>query len=70
MIKFYAHKILQTSEGEQSLDVSFNLEKGQFLSLYGNSGAGKIKTILEIRNSKENSHQAASHSPTERLTEN
>jgi molybdate transport system ATP-binding protein len=47
MIKFYAHKILQTAEGKLPLDVSFHLEKGQFLSLYGNSGAGKT-TLLRI----------------------
>jgi molybdate transport system ATP-binding protein len=47
MIKFYAHKILQTSEGKLPLDVSFQLQKGQFLSVYGNSGAGKT-TLLRI----------------------
>jgi molybdate transport system ATP-binding protein len=47
MIQFYAHKVLQTSEGKSPLDVSFTVENGQFVSLYGNSGAGKT-TILRI----------------------
>ncbi len=47
MIRFYAYKMLQTSKGTQPLNVSFNIEKGQFVSLYGNSGAGKT-TILRI----------------------
>ena len=47
MIKFHAYKLLQTAEGKMPLDVSFNLEKGQLLSLYGKSGAGKT-TILRI----------------------
>ena len=47
MIKFLAYKMLQTSEGKLPLNVSFQIENGQFLSLYGNSGAGKT-TILRI----------------------
>lgn len=47
MIHFFAHKTLQTADGKLPLDVSFQLQKGQFLSIYGNSGAGKT-TILRI----------------------
>ncbi len=47
MIKFYAHKTLQTSDGKLPLDVSFTVDKGQFITIYGNSGAGKT-TILRI----------------------
>src|ERR1700753_4252737 len=47
MIKFSAYKLLQTVEGKMPLDISFNLEKGELLSLYGRSGAGKT-TILRI----------------------
>ena len=47
MIKFYAHKTLQTADGKLPLDVSFFVEKGQFITIYGNSGAGKT-TILRI----------------------
>lgn len=47
MIKFYAHKKLQTSDGEMPFDVEFSIKKGQFLSLFGNSGAGKT-TLLRI----------------------
>jgi molybdate transport system ATP-binding protein len=47
MINFYAHKMLQTAQGKEPLDVSFTIERGQFLSLYGNSGAGKT-TVLRI----------------------
>jgi len=47
MISFSAHKLLQTSEGKLPLEVSFQLNKGDFMALYGNSGAGKT-TILRI----------------------
>lgn len=47
MIKFYAHKTLQTADGKLPLDVSFSVEKGQFVTIYGNSGTGKT-TILRI----------------------
>ncbi len=47
MIKFYAHKTLQTADGKLPLDVSFSVEKGQFVTIFGNSGAGKT-TILRI----------------------
>jgi molybdate transport system ATP-binding protein len=47
MIQFSAYKMLQTADGELPLDISLTFEKGQFVSIYGNSGAGKT-TILRI----------------------
>src|SRR3954465_13592905 len=47
MISFFAYKMLQTAEGNLPLNVSFTMEKGQLLSLYGNSGTGKT-TILRL----------------------
>jgi molybdate transport system ATP-binding protein len=47
MIKFQANKTLLTAHGKLMLDVAFQLEKGQLLTLYGPSGAGKT-TILRI----------------------
>jgi molybdate transport system ATP-binding protein len=47
MIRFQANKTLITSYGKLKLDVAFELEKGQLLTLYGPSGAGKT-TILRI----------------------
>ncbi len=57
MIKFKAYKIFQTAEGTMPLDVSFNLEKGKLLSLYGKSGAGKT-TILRIIAGLTNAEQS------------
>lgn len=47
MIEFSAHKMLQTAEGKLPLEVSFQVHRGQFLTLYGKSGAGKT-TVLRI----------------------
>lgn len=47
MICFAAYKLLQTSEGTMPFDISFSLEEGKFLSVYGHSGAGKT-TLLRI----------------------
>ncbi|PZX93900.1 ABC transporter ATP-binding protein [Flavobacterium aquariorum] len=47
MIQFKTHKMLQTADGKLPLDVSFTIEKGQFLAIYGNSGTGKT-TLLRI----------------------
>lgn len=46
-IRFRASKMLHTTQGRQLLDISFRLEKGRLLTLYGPSGAGKT-TILRI----------------------
>jgi molybdate transport system ATP-binding protein len=47
MISFRATKILDTAQGKEELDVSFELGKGRVLTLYGPSGAGKT-TLLRI----------------------
>jgi molybdate transport system ATP-binding protein len=47
MIQFHANKTLLTSSGRQQMDVTFELDKGRLLTLYGPSGAGKT-TILRI----------------------
>ena len=47
MLEFYAQKWLKTAQGKSSLEISFSVQKGEFLSLYGKSGVGKT-TILRI----------------------
>lgn len=47
MIQFLAYKMLNTTQGKIPLEVSFTLENGQLISLFGKSGAGKT-TILRI----------------------
>lgn len=47
MIQIDAYKTLQTADGELPLDISLTIKKGQFVAIYGNSGAGKT-TILRI----------------------
>lgn len=47
LLKFRASKMLHTADGQQSLDIAFELEKGRLLTIYGPSGAGKT-TILRI----------------------
>jgi len=47
MINFTAYKTLLTADGKTPLDVSFSVEKGSFLTIYGKSGVGKT-TILRI----------------------
>lgn len=47
MIQFSGQKQLQTSSGNQLMDISFEIQKGDFLTLYGVSGAGKT-TLLRM----------------------
>src|SRR5882724_2547345 len=46
-LRFRAFKMLQTADGKLPLDLSFELNKGSILTIYGNSGAGKT-TVLRI----------------------
>ncbi|HEY4060712.1 MAG TPA: ATP-binding cassette domain-containing protein [Puia sp.] len=46
-LRFRASKMLHSTEGSQLLEVSFEMEKGRLLTLYGPSGAGKT-TLLRI----------------------
>lgn len=45
MIDFSLQKTLSSAEGQLELDVKARLEKGQFISLYGISGAGKTSLL-------------------------
>jgi molybdate transport system ATP-binding protein len=45
MIDFSLQKTLSSAEGRLELDVNARLEKGQFISLYGVSGAGKTSLL-------------------------
>lgn len=47
MIQIKIYKMLQTADGNVPLDISLTFEKGQFVSIYGKSGAGKT-TILRV----------------------
>lgn len=47
MIRFNAHKTLQMPGGKHPLDISFTLETGKLLAIYGPSGAGKT-TVLRM----------------------
>ncbi len=46
-LAFQATKTLHTAQGPQLLDIGFQLEEGDLLSVYGPSGAGKT-TVLRI----------------------
>ena len=46
-LDFHATKMLHTSDGQQLLDIGFQLKKGEILALYGPSGTGKT-TILRM----------------------
>ncbi len=45
MIDIKLHKTLQSGQGKMRLDLQFKIEKGQFVTLYGESGAGKTSTL-------------------------
>lgn len=48
MIKLQLQKTLQAVSGTMLLDLNMNILKGQFVSLYGPSGAGKTSTLRMI----------------------
>jgi molybdate transport system ATP-binding protein len=45
MIDLSIQKVLHTAAGEMQLDVTAKIENGQFVSLYGASGAGKTSIL-------------------------
>ncbi len=45
MIVLNLHKKLQAADGEMNLNVQMEIEEGQFITLYGESGAGKTSTL-------------------------
>ena len=45
MIALDISKVLRAAEGEMNLRLQFNIEKGQLVTLYGASGAGKTSTL-------------------------
>jgi molybdate transport system ATP-binding protein len=44
-LQFQATKMLHTAQGQQQLDIRFQVKKGSILALYGPSGAGKTTTL-------------------------
>ncbi|MHA7058659.1 ABC transporter ATP-binding protein [Aquimarina sp. M1] len=45
MIQVDIQKMLSTANGKMYLDIQLNIEKGQFVTLYGPSGVGKTSTL-------------------------
>ncbi|MFD2562731.1 ABC transporter ATP-binding protein [Aquimarina rubra] len=45
MIEVNINKTLSTAKGKMLLDIQLNIEKGEFVTLYGPSGAGKTSTL-------------------------
>lgn len=45
MIDFDVSKILHAANGDMCLNLSFSIQKGQLVTLYGISGAGKTSTL-------------------------
>ena len=48
MLKLSVHKNLNAPSGKMHLQVNLNIEKGQFIALYGESGAGKTSILRMI----------------------
>jgi len=48
MIQISLQKKLTAANGEMKLDVSLDIERGQFITFYGNSGAGKTSILRMI----------------------
>lgn len=48
MISIQVHKKLQSPQGTMYLDIELAFETGQFITLYGPSGAGKTSTLRMI----------------------
>jgi len=48
MIRFTAYKELQSTEGRMALEVALEVDKGELVALYGDSGAGKTTTLRLI----------------------
>lgn len=45
MLQISVQKILHTAIGERPLSLDFSVERGEFLAIYGKSGAGKTTTL-------------------------
>ncbi|WP_378178203.1 ABC transporter ATP-binding protein [Aquimarina sp. SS2-1] len=45
MIEVQINKSLSTSKGKMHLDIKLHIQKGEFITLYGSSGAGKTSTL-------------------------
>ena len=45
MIEILLHKRLNAASGKMLLEIDFKIESGQFVTLYGKSGAGKTSTL-------------------------
>ena len=48
MIKVALQKILSSANGNMLLDVNFEIKKGEFITLFGDSGAGKTSILRMI----------------------
>lgn len=48
MIHIDLQKTLKSAHGEMNLDIKITTEKGEFITLYGDSGAGKTSTFRMI----------------------
>jgi len=48
MMKLKVHKRLHSAGGEMDLSINFNIREGQFITLFGESGAGKTSVLRMI----------------------